>query len=56
MYKIVGPNFESIALGLNGQIFVLLNPNMIFFLVNVRSSVLSTHLLMLFYLVMCNFS
>ncbi len=42
--RILGLVFESIALKLNGQILVPLNLDMIFCLVNAKSSVLSTHL------------
>jgi hypothetical protein len=44
VYKVLGLVFESLALGLSGQILVPLNLDMIFFLVSVRFSVLSTYL------------
>jgi len=43
VYIVLRPNFESMALGLSGQILVFLSPDMIFFLVNARSSALSNH-------------
>jgi hypothetical protein len=43
VYRILRLIFESIALRLNGQILVPLNLNMIYCLVSVRFSTLSTH-------------
>ncbi len=43
VYIVLGPIFESMALGLNGQILVPLNLNINVFLVSARSSALSTH-------------
>jgi hypothetical protein len=43
VYTILRPNFESMALGLSGEILVFLSPDMIFFLVSARSNVLSSH-------------
>jgi len=43
VYIILRPIFESIVLGLNGQILVPLNLDIILFLVSARFNVMSTH-------------